>query len=232
MFILFLHSHSLFSFISSTLCSLSTFLSLLPCLALRVSPSLSLRPSQVCNCHNNFLVCGQSSLLHILSGGPSPLPLSGASSHHSIKTAFLEVLSKVPMSNPMASPWTTCFSVSLNIAHPSDHHFLLAPLLPWCDSFLVPSTFLLSSQATFIALNLPSSSLRCILQRTSSSFSPPSRSLPQQDHQLPPLEIPTNLPLKALLSHRELVILSIVIACTLLFFLTRFGDCHWLLLKN
>lgn len=138
MFILFLLSHSLFSFISSALCCLSTVLSLLPFLTLRVSAPLSLWPSQACSCHDTSPRCVQCSLFHILGEGPSPFPLSVSSSHHSIKIAFLEVLSKVPMSIPMASPWTTCFSVSLNIAHPDDHHFLLAPLLPWCDSLPVP----------------------------------------------------------------------------------------------
>lgn len=89
--------------------------------------------------------------------------------------------------------------------------------------FPLPSLF--SSQATFIAPNLPTSSLRYMLPKDLPPLSPLSHSLPQQVHQLLIIEIPANLPLKAWLSHHGPVILSIVIPCAFLFFfLTHVGD--------
>lgn len=130
-------SYSLLNFISLVLFSLSTNLSLLPSLSLRgntfLSPALSLWPSQAGSCHYTSLLWGQHS-----AGVPPQFPYIGLPAHHSIKTAFFEVLNKVLISDAVASSWTVTWTLS--ILRGVDCHLLLTPLLPWCDFFPVPPT--------------------------------------------------------------------------------------------
>ena len=148
---------------------------------------------------------------------------------HSIKTAFFEVVSKVLISNPAASSWTTCFSVSqyCSPCWPPFPSYTFASMMWFSPGSPYPACYLLrllSLPQTFLLPLWGISSQRTFLPSV-------SHSLPQQIHQLLILEIPAHLPLEAWLSHCGPVTLS-VIAHTFLFFFTHVGDHHWLLLKN
>ena len=111
--------------------SATLFLQLSPLSSLNpLSPALfqraSLSPSQVSYHHYASPVCGQDFLLHILSWVPLQHLSMWCLSHHSAKTAFFEVLSKVLISNPTTSSWTAC-SQSLSALHT-----LLTTSSLWC----------------------------------------------------------------------------------------------------
>lgn len=110
----------------------------------------------------------------------------GPPSRHSTKSAFFEFLSKVQILNPMASSWTTCFSVSLNTAHTVNHHFFLIRWLLGVYSLLIlPLSSLIFSQCPIIAPNLPPSSVRYTpLKYLPLLFFPLSHLLAQQVHKL------------------------------------------------